>query len=467
MAVDLGATLSWTNAGGDDRDLLDALQPNILKPHIRTHLTVLLLQFTNAGSGKEFLRNLLQAAPPILKSAQAQLVEAQRFNARTGFGTPYVGVGLSHSGYVRLGAADDRVPRDKAFVRGMRNKVTRTRLGDGPLTGWDKPYRKAVHAIVLIGAAAAGDVEAVAARIGSLRPAGVIEVGSEHGQALHSAEGWAVEHFGFRDGISDPIFLEEDAVRAEQRLGGPARWNPSLPLGRVLVPGPTGDPKHFGSYLVYRKLEQNVRAFEQACRALAGTPNPSPATIARAGALLVGRYPDGTSAQYAAPGVPVNELNNFSYVDDLGGRRCPLPAHVRKTNPRGSSVEFLTERRHLMARRGQTYGERPPAAPGIPQEPPETGVGLLFMALNADIGEQFEFVQQQWANSEIRPIANNQRTRGMDQIIGAGRRTELRLPAWPGGQGWTDVPPIPEVVTLKGGEYFFLPSWPTLALLAA
>jgi deferrochelatase/peroxidase EfeB len=444
--------------------MLDTLQPNILAPHARSHLRVLLMSFATADAGKAFLRSVAQASPPIHKSAFAHLVERENVRDGRGLRTPYVGVGLSRSGYARL-EADARAPRDPAFARGMRNKQTLDLLRDPPPSRWDEPYRGDVHAIVLIGAKGARDVDRLDGRIRALCPAGVSIAGAERGRAIVSREGWTMEHFGFRDAISDPLFLDEDIARAATRHSGPVRWDPGLPLGRVLVPDSTGDPRHFGSYLVYRKLEQDVGGFYEACKQLAGSLDLSHEQLELAGALLIGRFRDGTPVGHGAPGLPADQQNNFTYVDDLGGGWCPLTAHVRKTNPRGSSAEFRTERNHLMARRGQTYDERL-ATDGASDKRPRTGVGLLFMALNASIEEQFEHVQAQWASDHSLPIANNRRTRGADQIIGAEPRTELQLPARAGGPGRVDVSPVSQLVTMKGGEYFFLPSWPALEALS-
>jgi hypothetical protein len=41
MAVDLEHVVDWEAATGDMAAMLDSLQPNIIKPHIRDRLTVL------------------------------------------------------------------------------------------------------------------------------------------------------------------------------------------------------------------------------------------------------------------------------------------------------------------------------------------------------------------------------------------------------------------------------------------
>jgi hypothetical protein len=52
MPVNLNAPLSWKAAAGHDATMLDELQPNILKGHVRDHLSVLFLHFTDQTDTK-------------------------------------------------------------------------------------------------------------------------------------------------------------------------------------------------------------------------------------------------------------------------------------------------------------------------------------------------------------------------------------------------------------------------------
>ncbi|RYI16087.1 MAG: peroxidase, partial [Acetobacteraceae bacterium] len=58
MAVTLNTPISWENPSADDRRMLDGLQPNILKGHVREVLNVLFLRFDQAAKGKAFLKAL-------------------------------------------------------------------------------------------------------------------------------------------------------------------------------------------------------------------------------------------------------------------------------------------------------------------------------------------------------------------------------------------------------------------------
>jgi deferrochelatase/peroxidase EfeB len=488
MAVDLKRpTFSWHLAAGADLEMLEALQPNILTSHVRTHLQVLLIAFTDRDQGRTFLHRL--ADPPISKSARTHLTEKAAHRADPKYlGTPYVGVGLAADGYRALGV--DTLPSDRAFLRGMKHRTTRTRLHDPGVRAWEPAYAGQIHAILLVGAATPESVFLACGQIAAVWPPSVRLLGAETGQAWANRQGQSAEHFGFADGASEPVFLAEDLQFQEQCQGVTTKhWDPQLPLGRILVPDPAApDPGvHHGSYLVYRKLEQDVRAFQLQTRtfaaglAAAGMLVPKPAGQAPpevAGAMVVGRFADGTSILERKPSGDAIPGNDFNYATDPSGMTCPLWAHVRKVNPRSSSSRVQLDRQVLMARRGQTYGARgPEPEPGADQTAyPSGGVGLLFMALNASLVQQFEFVQGAWANSSTEPkaqqdgndLATPLLTGGQDQLIGQTPRRDGRgrvgVPRHLGEQPSTPVDPMVSAVTLKGGEYFFMPS---LAFLRA
>ncbi|MGO8608761.1 hypothetical protein ACC848_37960, partial [Rhizobium johnstonii] len=95
------------------------------------------------------------------------------------------------------------------------------------------------------------------------RPSIVI-LGEQTGNGLHNRNGDGIEHFGYVDGRSQPIFLDEDLVSEKLREDGTTNWDAGFGLGRVLVSDAAApDPQtQFGSYFVFRKLEQDVRKFK-------------------------------------------------------------------------------------------------------------------------------------------------------------------------------------------------------------
>ncbi|MFJ7215917.1 Dyp-type peroxidase [Amycolatopsis sp. NPDC098790] len=464
MSVDLSTTLSWTTATGDAEVMLGELQPNILKAHVRDHLSALLLGFGDPAEARAFLVSVTGK----MKSAKAHLEEVGAFKESGAAGTPYVGVGLTAAGYGVLGVTE--FPSDESFRRGMAAPDTRQRLNDPPRSTFDPGYHGEIHAVVLVGAATDKAMTARRNEILGLLPDSVTVLAEETGLGRVNARGEGIEHFGYVDGRSQPLFLTEDVDAEKNNTDGINVWNPAAPLSQVLVPDTAApDPGvHFGSYFVFRKLEQNVRRFKQAESDLADTLGLTGEDRERAGAMLIGRFEDGTPlTTQREDGAESPVSNNFTYDSDRAALKCPFQAHIRKTNPRGSggAEDPSGERLHLMARRGVTYGERPddPNADVPPAARPSGGVGLLFMAFNSVLGNQFEFTQTLWANNPGFPIVEGV-TPGLDPVIGQGERGTSEYTVEWGGSVQQTAEPVPQAVTLRGGEYFFMPS---LAFLRA
>ncbi len=191
-------------------------------------------------------------------------------------------------------------------------------------------------------------------------------------------------------GYRDARGYVTEGPRAPLRIG-------TRPLPRLTDYGRSVDLGRNGTFLAVRKLAQDVPGFMQHIRARAAELGGDPRAAARlAGAELVGRFPSGAPlALYGAdePG-PGFEANRFGYRGDEAAR-CPIAAHVRRANPRDAldedprrSLERLEG--HRLLRRGRLYGERyEPETPGSWQR----DRGLMFVAVNASLRRQFEFVQ--------------------------------------------------------------------------
>ena len=172
-----------------------------------------------------------------------------------------------------------------------------------------------------------------------------------------------------------------------------------------------------GTFMVWRKLEQDVPLFRRWLRHLAGE---DPGEQERVAAKVVGRWREGGSLiRSPDASTAAGRGAGFSYARDRDGLRCPLGAHVRRANPR-DSMGWRTERtkRHRIVRRGMPYGPRLPAdtREGDGQER-----GLIFVCLNASITRQFELVQAHWLLD--------------GDVFGLGREQDLLLaPADPRGK---------------------------------
>jgi Dyp-type peroxidase family len=449
MPVDLNNArpLAWDSAtlDADTKAMLDNLQPNILRAHVREQLSVLFVRFNDVAEGRAFLR---WVATTKMKSARKHMQEVRDFAAGRHRGTPYVGIGISKAGYRDLGHSVEDVRKfgDPVFRDGMKRRVAE--VNDPAVEEWERAYQREIHAVILIGDAEAEPVERLREEILGELPESARLLGEERGQGMRNPAGDGIEHFGYVDGRSQPLFLKDEVDREPKE-----HWDPAFPLSNVLVPDPfaPNPVRHHGSYLVFRKLEQNVRAFKEIERDLADDLGLSGVDRERAGAMLVGRFKDGTplTLKPKPGGGPV--ANDFTFDGD-DGSKCPFSGHVRKTNPRSFGREVL------MARRGQTYGERAdePWDDSPPENRPSGEVGLLFMAFNSSLLDQFEFTQQSWANN---PNFEVEAT-GHDPVIGQGERDiKVTFPkAWGKPEMSGPQAQVAQTVTMKGGEYFFAPS---------
>lgn len=479
MPIDLNASLAWTAAKPDEQAMLADLQGNILDGHGRKATLNLFVRFTDPAQGLALVHDLAAH----VTSAAKQLADAKAFRDTGVSGGPFVGLLLSAAGYRALGVQAKMRPDGGAFDQGMAAR--RATLNDPAPAALEAPYRQPIHAMILIGGNPnskgswkSKEVAAKAKAIRTLIGARATIVVEEPGRAIfrdngtdesgiHKIEG--IEHFGYVDGRSQPLMLRELVTREADESDGIHIWNPEFPIGQVLVPDP-GAPAPakataFGSYFVFRKLEQDVAAFKERIeRQLAQQTGLGEL----AGAMIVGRFEDGTPVVLQRDGGGDNPvMNNFNYDGDPDGLRCPAHAHIRKTNPRGETTKLgasiKDERSHIMARRGMTFGKRNRTVD--PSDEPAGGVGLMFMAFHADLGRSFEFTQQAWANSPnfLKPGT------GRDPIIGqrgAQAGVPVKVPqAWGNRGAATNAVTFAEFVRFRGGEYFFAPALSTLASL--
>lgn len=437
LGVQLSDGLDGLNPG-PYADLLADVQGNILKSHGRDHSVLLFVRWRPEQT--EAARRWIAAfARRWVTSAARQFDEARHYRQTGEPGPVFGSVAISRQGYEALGFTGVSLPTDVPFRMGMQHDELAADLHDPPVAEWEPGYRQPCHALISL---ADDDRERLWHTVDDLSTdltsfAEILQ--RENGFVLRNELGQAIEHFGYVDGLSQPLFASHDLQRRREAGERFDRWDPRAPLNLVLHRDPNGGTADsFGSYLVVRKLEQNVRRFNADVRALAERLNIDPAL---AGALTVGRFKDGTPLSEADH--PAGETcNDFNFAADPDGRRCPFQAHVRKTNPRGDTVREAgvsddEERGHRLVRRAVSYGS------DRPDDEPETGSGLLFLCYQASIANQFQFMQSRWAN----PPHFVRVGTGTDPLVGQA-----------GGP--------PPWVVLKGGAYLFAPSLSFLRSLA-
>ena len=494
MAVNLTRNAEQVNFDTDASygPMLAKLQANILWSHGRDHARHLFIRFTgDRAAVRAWIRN--KVAPDVTSAAQQRQQKLARDQANPEDGDfdggLVTGFFLSADGYTFL-ELDPAQFDSTGFLKGMKDRSNyRGPLGlrltnhDPESTEWEPGYRGDIHALVTLADDKVGGnlsrletkVELYKSQIDNgLGVVTQIEKGQNLKKPIpgHPGKSEPVEHFGYFDGISQPLFTKPDLIKYDQeqeRVRLPDDWNPGAKLKLILAKDPFAAAEDsFGSFFVYRKLEQDYATFKQRVAALA---TAIPATEELAGAYVVGRFKDGspvTAAQTPSPGLVT--ANFFKYSDDEAGRKCPMQAHIRKSNPRGTSgVTLASERARRIARRAIPYGNPHPDLECNPEhfQSQEGGPrGLLFMCFQSNIEKQFEFIQRVWIDNKDFPRGTGGVDTGDDPLIGQNPGAAQRWPKRWGSLGaQTREFNFEAAVTLKGGEYFFAPSLPFLASL--
>jgi Dyp-type peroxidase family len=245
-------------------------------------------------------------------------------------------------------------------------------------------------------ARAVGDVQGLVDQIQAL-PGGARVLARQDMERLLKANGggWEFrEHFGYVDGSSQPTIYPPVDDASGARV--PAVYRNQIHVGDILcgyANGADGGANYGvsdqfirgGTFLVIRKLQQDVEAFNAVLnRAEDRRRGLTRDLIA---AKLVGRGRDGVATVTGRPD------NDFTYEGDATGAKCPFHAHIRRLNPRVEVSDPPGARIPRIVRRGMSYGpiyDAKDSASGRVER------GLVFMAYCSSIAEQFEVIQR-WA----------------------------------------------------------------------
>lgn len=431
--------------------ILSDLQAHILKHHGRTYAKHLFLRFTgNDFAIRTWLKNDLS---PLLTSAEKQLKDVEAYHKSKLYDSgSIITCSLSHSGYTKIRMSDKNMPKSPAFVEGMRSRKTLLNDNDAE---WDSGLKGDIDALILIADAYEERLISAAESIKQSIKNFVDVVHEQSGKILKKGN-TAIEHFGYADGISQPLFLKSDIDKQNDT----SIWNDAATLDTLLVQDKGGkDSNSYGSYLVFRKLEQNVKAFKEAEAQLRdmvkdGEGKPKEEL---AGAMLIGRFEDGSETLHHCEGQIKSQKdyisNNFDYKNDEKGLKCPFHSHIRLTNPR-ADISIENAQKQRITRRGIPYNDVNRDEIYLENDLPTEGVGLLFMCYQSDIEKQFEAIQIA-ANTGV---INGQAV-GQDAIIGQGRNLTIRiLPEQWGTMGRACPINFGGFVKMLGGGYFFTPS---------
>ena len=413
-------------------------------------------------------------------------------------------IAFTAPGLVQLGITPDTMATfSREFLEGMDDDVRAISLGDEGANApsqwtWGQRAQDNAHVLVMLYAKDERELAPyLAAEVARLDGFAVIQKSTI---TLPDNK----EHFGWRDGLSMPVFagVPESHKPAKKTQ---ETWTAPLAPGEFVLgypneyecfterptTKPEDDPADLlpvtnerkdlgknGTYLVYREMTQDVHALWDylAKHSREAGADPTKRAIAL-GAKLVGRWPNGAPLMTADHDDHRRALDNkFVYSGESSAMKCPVGAHIRRANPRDQLTDRSTSdseimvRRHQMVRRGRSFG--PPLSPRMRPEDliaaPEDDAerGLHFICLVGHIARQFEFVQRAWIHS-----ANfNGLYKDGDPISGARRTAadgnqndELTVPADPVRRKYKAMP---QFTTLVGGAYFFLPGIRALHYIA-
>ena len=88
-------------------------------------MSILFLNFADQAEARAFLVALAATNNGLAKSAATHFAELAQFHATGAPGTPYLGVGLSATGYAAIGV--NSTPADTSFGRGMTSPLVAPR----------------------------------------------------------------------------------------------------------------------------------------------------------------------------------------------------------------------------------------------------------------------------------------------------------------------------------------------------
>lgn len=488
-----------------------------------THACLVLLAFDDAKAGGAFLAPLRARVTTAVVSSDGPFeLDVEGGPKHLGPG-PFINVAVTFEGLRQLGLSEAELNTwlPPEFREGMEARASM--LGDFranhprrwplPRTNWDLPggtapveiQMSAVHMVVQIRAKvtatdwvddpndsryALRDEIRKLANEGEHPRDGVRVLCVQPMQRMRNGDGRVMEHFGFADGEGQPEFtgppneVYPNQVNIGEVLLGYANEADPAPTARTSQDEARLSFLRNGSFMVVRKLRQYVPRLRKAVRDGAEKAGLEPSLVL---AKMMGRWQRGGSLITYPDKEPTNKEppdKHFTFDGDAQGSRCPFHAHIRRVNPRSTSLgqgEPPGRRRARIVRRGMAYGPQASTLPGDPKAPDEGDCpgdeldrGLVFIAYNASIAEQFDVVQS-W-------ISGGNSTGGFsgqsDPLLGVpepGQQRVFRFEATKNGaqeafsilldSGPTQFEEPEPFVRLEWGAYLFVPSMRTLAWL--
>ena len=520
------------------------IQGNILAGFNKDHQTLLGFLIGDSNKAKEWIK--------LISNRISTLYEVHSFNKifkyersrqksePTGVAATWINIAFSYNGMKNLFQDIDKIDKqlESDFKLGLAKRAFS--LGDpidessiGHPKNWiigrDEMGEHSIPDILLIVASdsttnLAKEVNQLI-KTAALKNLTIIYNETGHDLSYYSEDKRGKEHFGFKDGISQPAIrgrLSDDSkdfltprleATSEDNLSDieyTSRGRPLVAVGEFVLGYPTQNEIHprrvnptesipellrNGSYLVFRRLRQDLDGFEnfinQETKRLQSIQGFTNINCEKLKALFVGRWPSGAPLALSPDKDDLNlgkdsEKNNqFGYSEDENGYKTPTFSHIRKVNPRDLQTDIGPAPKTLkrkMLRRGIPFG--------MPQDFANSNNdnndrGLLFLSYQSSIEEQFEFLTRQWMNNPKKPTnpaipVNSSEPNiiggGHDLILGQ-TNDENNRSRYGTLVKKIDNEIVKEVITTgskgisdwvipTGGGYFFAPSISTLTYIA-
>lgn len=476
------------------------IQGDILAGFKKDHMQLLFLRFGDQNMARTWLKRL---RPRIATTRQVATFNAEFSRARKYSGgddpknltATWRGVSFTYPGMKELVGRDPYPPAPAdstlgAFAQGPAHPARAGMLDPGEENSpenWlfgNSKGQQPVHAVLTIAADRIEDLRAALSQERQEAAMHRLSIVFEQDGATLEGTRRGKEHFGFKDGVSEPAvrgFDKPDPKNPQWEEGHPGtRLIPAgeFVIGEERAGGRPNDLPQWatnGSFHVVRRLGQDVPGWwaqvsarlKELKRAKAVPPEATAEWLA---ARVVGRWTSGTPITKCPFADSPNDAeaasdNDISYKNDLEGELTPLWSHLRKTNPRDGLAlspghkpepfdgpDGLDSRRIM--RRGIPYGQPfDPAAGG--GKGADAARGLLLITYQSDLVRQFEFIQRSWINNADFPMDRTPEV-GRDPMVGPD--TTVRF----NGQELS----FQQFVHTEGAVYAFAPSLTTIELLA-
>ncbi|KAJ5794979.1 hypothetical protein N7457_001578 [Penicillium paradoxum] len=456
--------------------------------------------FFEIGDEKLFKEKLAAFLQFITTAESAHKVRGDLYNRKKNalMKTMCTNISFSASGLKKLG--NNELDQDDLFQGGMyADMVTAGLDRDDEWLGEFKGSRGQIDGVFTL---AASSEDTVTRHLASVlnpmfQPPGKTPAAkwlfTQSGAVLNEYD---IEHFGWKDGVSQPQILGLDADPNGDLC--PRNIKP----GYIIV-GEDGDTQnppawaHDGSFMVFRRLRQLVPEFTQWVVGQIGDQardehkNMKLGVISNMSSRIMGRWPNGISLEekpapsdvYEDKALPEDnhnlspedkallDSNNFDFTDIKWQDKCPFASHIRKVRPRAERLgpDGSADDTHAMIRRGISFGpltESSEKAGGVTLH----DRGLLFVSYQSNLQNGFRHVQNEWANKVGFPPGKSRnydgQQPGLDPIIGQWPKGEtesnfISMPRFDDPrkvERWT----LDRTVIAEGGEYFFTPSMSAL-----